>query len=160
MLRSHALPALLAGLFACAPARVAAPPAPAATDPAPAPRPPPPAAPRAVELTFLRAEPGQRERLVRFLDANWLAMDRLAVARGLFLEARLLEARDEGAADPAWDVVVVVTYRDTGGYESVRAPFEEIRRAHAKVLIDGLDLAALGRVVASRSLVESTPPAR
>jgi hypothetical protein len=54
----------------------------------------------------------------------------------------------------------VVTYRDTGGYESVRVPFEEIRRAYAKVVVDGLDLAALGRVVASRSLVESTPPAR
>ncbi len=159
-----ARPVLLALLVACEPAAapaVASPLTPAPAAAAAVPRPAPSLAlPRAVELTFLRAEPGQRERLVRFLDANWLAMDRVAVARGLFVEARLVEARDEGAADPAWDVAVAVTYRDAGGYESVRAQFEEIRRAHAKVLVDGLDFAALGRVVGSRSLVESTPPAR
>jgi hypothetical protein len=85
-------------------------------------------------------------------------MDRVAIARGLFSEARLLEARDEGSADPAWNVAVVMTHRGVGGDESVRAPFEAIRRAYAKVLVDGLDFATLGRVVASRSLVESTPP--
>lgn len=176
MLRLGAYAALLTGLVGCA---SATPPAPAtaprgallrapATAPwgawlraplAAPPAPVTPAAARAVELTFLRSEPGQHERLVRFLEANWLALDHVAIARGLFVDARLLEARDEGAPDPPpWDVVVAVTYRDTRGYEGVRAAFEAIRRAHPKQLIDGHDLATLGRIVAARSLVESLPP--
>ncbi|MCU0683353.1 MAG: hypothetical protein MUF34_14130 [Polyangiaceae bacterium] len=160
MLRLGAYAALLTGLVGCA---SAPPPAPSAAPQVALLRAPPapvtPAAPRAVELTFLRSEPGQHERLVRFLEANWLALDHVAIARGLFVDARLLEARDEGASDPTpWDVVVVVTYRDTRGYEGVRAEFDTIRRAHPKQLIDGHDLATLGRIVAARSLVESPPP--
>lgn len=38
---------------------------------------------RAVELTFLRSNPGQREQLKSFIVLNWFAMDKIAKEKGL-----------------------------------------------------------------------------
>ena len=51
----------------------------------------------AVELTFLKALPAERERLVRFIELNWFEMDRIAVEQGLMREYRVLDTgEDEG----------------------------------------------------------------
>ncbi len=100
------------------------------------------------EWTFLKASAPDPAALLRFLEANWLAMDRLAVAQGLFAHARLHRA--EAGDGAAWDVVMVVGYRTPAGYDGVRTAFEAIRAAHRPVQPDGLPLAALGRIVESR----------
>ncbi len=108
------------------------------------------------EWTFLKASAADPAALLRFLEANWLAMDRLAVAQGLFAHARLHRA--EAADGAGWDVVMQVGYRTPAGYDGVRTAFEAIRAAHRPVQPDGQPLAALGRIVESRRvhLVAST----
>jgi hypothetical protein len=106
---------------------------------------------RAVEFTFIKSLPGKREQLVKFIDANWFVIDSIAVKQGLMRSYRMLDSGDD--AEP-WNVVVMVTYHDAGGYEAIKTKFEEIRKAHAKVLIDGMDFRELGRVVESRKLLE------
>lgn len=114
-----------------------------------------PAAPAAVSAatgapvvthTYLAATPGRRDALARFVVANWFAMDRVAVAQGLFRSYRLLE---NPRTDEDWDLIVEVVYNDACGYACVAERFEAIRRAHATVPVDGLLLADLGRVVRS-----------
>ncbi|OYQ24303.1 hypothetical protein CHU93_15805 [Sandarakinorhabdus cyanobacteriorum] len=100
------------------------------------------------EWTFLKASTADPAPLLRFLEANWLVMDRLAVAQGLFAHARLYRA--DPADGASWDVVMIVGYRTPAGYEGVRAAFEAIRAAHRPVQPDGQPLAALGRIVESR----------
>jgi hypothetical protein len=106
---------------------------------------------RAVEFTFIKSLPGKREQLVRYIDANWFAIDSIAVKQGLMRSYRMLDSGDD--AEP-WNIVVMVTYQDAGGYEAIKTKFEEIRKAHTKVLVDGMDFRELGRVVESRKLLE------
>ncbi|MFZ4689496.1 MAG: hypothetical protein ACOYLS_09675 [Polymorphobacter sp.] len=109
------------------------------------------APPTAVEeWTFLRSIDPDPAALIAFIEANWFAMDRIAVARGLFSHFVLYRADD---ADADWNVVVVVGYPDPRGYDGVREAFEAIRAAHRTVLIDGRDLKALGRITGSRRVV-------
>lgn len=112
----------------------------------------------AVELTFLKSLPGERERLVRFIQANWFEMDRIAAERGLMRDYRVLET---GSDEGTWNVLVEVTYRDERGYAGIVAEFEAIRAAHTTVPIDGKELRALGRIVESRKtyLPPETPAA-
>ncbi|WP_156256303.1 hypothetical protein [Sandarakinorhabdus oryzae] len=100
------------------------------------------------EWTFLKAAAADPAALLRFLEANWLAMDRIAVAQGLFAHARLHRA--DPADGAAWDVVMVVGYRTPAGYDGVRAAFEAIRVAHRPVQPDDLPFASLGRITESR----------
>lgn len=103
------------------------------------------------EWTFLRSLDPEPAALVAFIEANWFAMDRIAVARGLFSHYALYHATER--ADPGdWNIVVVVGYPDARGYDGVREPFEAIRRAHVPVLIDGKDLNALGRIIGTRTV--------
>jgi hypothetical protein len=106
---------------------------------------------RAVELTFLKSNPGERERLKAFLKANWFAMDEVAVEQGLMSSYRLL---DSGSDEGEWNLIVAVSYPDQGGYESIAERFEAIRKAHKMVLIDGKNLSQLGRIVESKKLYE------
>jgi hypothetical protein len=122
---------LLSGLLLAAPV--------AATLPAPA---------AVEEWTFLKASAVGTAALVRFLDANWLAMDRIAVAQGLFAHARLYRAEPADAA--AWDLAMIIGYKTPGGYDDVRTAFETIRAAHTPVQPDGQPLAALGRIIGSQ----------
>lgn len=109
---------------------------------------------RAVELTFLKALPGERERLRRFIVANWFEMDRVAKLQGLMDEYRLLESTTD---DADWHVLVMVSYHDDRGYEGIAEAFERIRRAHATVRIDGKGLRELGTIVLSRKTLELAP---
>lgn len=103
-----------------------------------------------VERTLLKAAPGKREALARFIVANWFAMDAVALKEGLFSFYRLYEnVADSAGGDPEWDFAVAVGYRTALGYGDPRvsARFAEIRAAHTPILIDGQSLAALGRIV-------------
>lgn len=107
---------------------------------------------RAVELTFLKSTPGNREKLKQYIVLNWFAMDRIAKAQGLMESFTVLDtATDEGA----WNVLVSVTYRDEKGYEGIKEQFERIRSAHKTVLVDGKTLRELGTFVESRKLYEN-----
>jgi hypothetical protein len=106
---------------------------------------------RAVEYTYLKSLPGERENLKRFITANWFAMDAIAVSQGLMVSYQLL---DTGNDDGPWNVVVAVTYPNSLGYSSIAPQFEKIRRAHQTVLIDGKGMRDLGKVIETRPLFE------
>lgn len=107
---------------------------------------------RAVELTFLKSTPGNREHLKKFIVLNWFAMDRIAREQGLMHAYTVL---DSGSDDGPWNVLVSVTYRDEQGYSGIAEAFERIRSAHRTVLVDGKTLKDLGTIVESRKLYES-----
>jgi hypothetical protein len=110
---------------------------------------------RAVELTFLKSLPGQRENLRRFLVANWFAMDAIAVKQGLMTGYAVMQTETD---DGLWDTLVAVTYTDARGYAGIAEAFERIRSAHKTQLIEGKPLAELGRIVDSKKLLEEIPP--
>lgn len=107
---------------------------------------------RAVELTFLKASPGNRENLKKFIALNWFAMDKIAVERGLMKEFKVM---DTGSDEGAWNVLVAVTYHDARGYEGIAGEFEKIRAEHKVVLVNGKRMPELGAVVESRKLFEN-----
>jgi hypothetical protein len=109
---------------------------------------------RAVEYTYLKSLPGERENLKRFISANWFAMDAIAVSQGLMVSYQLL---DTGSDDGPWNVVVAVTYPNSLGYSGIAPQFEKIRRAHQTVLIDGKGMRDLGKVIETRPLFEDVP---
>lgn len=112
---------------------------------------PAPAGARAVELTFLKSQPGQRENLKRFIVLNWFAMDRIAREQG---SLHAYTVMDTGSDDGPWNVVVATTYRDARGYSGIAQAFEKIRESHRTVLVDGKALQALGSVVEAVQLLE------
>ncbi len=114
-----------------------------------------PAERRAVELTFLKSQPGQREQLKTFVTKNWFAMDQVAKDQGLLVAFTLL---DSGTDDGEWNVVVSVTYKNEQGYDGIAEAFERIRRAHSTVLVEGKGLRELGRIVESKRLFERAMP--
>jgi hypothetical protein len=110
----------------------------------------------AVELTFLKAKPGERERLVRFIELNWFEMDRIAAGQGLMRDYRVLET---GTDEGAWNVLVEVTYTDERGYAGIVEAFEAIRKAHRSVAVDGKGLRDLGAIVESKKTYAHAPAA-
>lgn len=103
----------------------------------------------AIEQTYLKAAPGRRAALIRFIEQNWFVMDEEAVRQGLFTSYAVYEG---GGTD--WDVMVTVGYPDARGYDApgTAAAFEAIRARHRTVLIDGRGLRDLGTIVGSRRL--------
>jgi predicted SnoaL-like aldol condensation-catalyzing enzyme len=107
---------------------------------------------RAVELTFIKSTPNQRELLKQFIIANWFAMDQVAVANGLMTSYSLT---DTGTDDGTWNVLVTVVYKNEAGYEGIKDAFEVIRRQHATVLVQGKALRDLGSIVDSKRTFET-----
>lgn len=103
------------------------------------------------EQTYLKAKPGRRADLVRYVTTNWFAMDRKGVEQGIFTDFWLLEEAD---ANPAWDLVMVVGYPQLAGYDdpATTAAFTAIRAAHVEVRIDGRGLDDLGTIAEHRRL--------
>lgn len=112
---------------------------------------PAPAGARAVELTSLKSQPGQRENLKRFIVLNWFAIDRITREQG---SLHAYTVMDTGSDDGPWNVVVAMTYRDARGYSGIAQAFEKIRKSHRTVLVDGKALQALGSVVEAVQLLE------
>lgn len=100
------------------------------------------------EWTFLKSLDPDPARLIAFIEANWFAMDRIAVAQGLFNSYALYRAEDEGD----WNLAVVVGYPDSQGSAAILDRFNAIRAGHQTVLIDGKGLAQLGRITGSRKV--------
>ena len=96
-------------------------------------------------ISFVRARPGQRERLQRFLKANWLALDAKALEQGRIAGYRMLRA-DESTTE-SWDYAVIIEYPNRQAMRDFVPAYLEMLRAHPKVRIDGLDFADLGDVV-------------
>jgi len=95
-------------------------------------------------INFVHARPGQRERLERFLKANWLPIDALARQRGYIRDFRLLRA-DE-AARATWDYAVVIEYENRQAMADFVPRYVELARQRPYVRIDGLGFADLGEV--------------
>jgi hypothetical protein len=107
---------------------------------------------RAVELTFLKSSPGEREQLKSFIVLNWFAMDRVAKEQGLMSAFTVM---DTGTDEGPWNVLVSVTYMNEKGYEGIVEAFERIRRAHVTVRVGGKGLRELGSIVESKRLFEN-----
>lgn len=112
------------------------------------------AEPSTWHLVYVRALPGQRERLAAFIEANWLVRDQAAYAAGSIAGFEWLEATE---SDAGWDFLVITQYPPTPS-----APQSDgFVPSPRKVLIDGLDFDQLGEIVASELLrrrVGTKPP--
>jgi hypothetical protein len=104
-----------------------------------------------IEQTYLKAEPGSRADLIRYIRANWFAMDQKAVEQGLFTGYYLFEATEESTD---WDLVVMVGYPQAMGYAdpATQDAFKKISAKHKEVLIGGKTLKQLGAVTKSERL--------
>jgi hypothetical protein len=98
------------------------------------------------EWTFLTSHDPDPAKLIAFIEANWFAMDRIAVAQGLFNSYALYRAEGDGD----WNLAVIVGYPDAAGSAAILDRFNAIRAAHMTVLIDGKGLAELGRITGNR----------
>jgi hypothetical protein len=107
---------------------------------------------RAVELTFLKSNPGEREQLKTFIVLNWFAMDKIAKEQGLMSAFTVM---DTGTDEGPWNVLVSVTYMNEKGYEGIAEAFEKIRRAHTTVRVGGKALRELGSIVESKRMFEN-----
>jgi hypothetical protein len=107
---------------------------------------------RAVELTFLKSDPGEREQLKTFIVLNWFAMDRIAKEQGLISAFTVM---DTGTDEGRWNVLVSVTYMNEKGYDGIAGAFEKIRLAHATVQVGGKTLRDLGAIVDSKRMFET-----
>jgi hypothetical protein len=107
---------------------------------------------RAVELTFLKSNAGQRDQLKEFIVLNWFAMDKIAKRQGLMSAFTVM---DTGTDEGPWNVLVSVTYMNDKGYEGVAEAFEKIRRAHTTVRVGGMTLRELGSIVESKRVFEN-----
>jgi heme-degrading monooxygenase HmoA len=108
-------------------------------------------------INFVHARPGQRERLERFLKANWLPIDALARQHGYIRDFRLLRA-DE-AARATWDYAVVIEYENRQAMTDFVPRYVELARQRPYVRIDGLSFADLGEV-AFQNVAEPIATAR
>lgn len=96
-------------------------------------------------ISLVRARPGQRQRLLRFLRANWLTLDQQLLEQGRISRYRLLEA-DEGDGK-GWDYAVILEYRDRQAMADFVPAYLALVRERPQVRIDGLAFADLGEVV-------------
>ena len=112
------------------------------------------ARPQAIVHTYLQALPGRRADLAKFIELNWLVMDRRGIAQGIFSHAVLLDVAETSVGDAAerYDFVMEVGYLTPGGYPDVETKFTAIRKAHKTVLVDGRGLGELGRILGERLL--------
>ncbi|MEM9303008.1 MAG: hypothetical protein AAGE01_12900 [Pseudomonadota bacterium] len=105
---------------------------------------------KAYGVTMLRSHETDPRALVAFIEANWFAMDRIAVQRGVLTSYDML-ARPRTEED-TWNVMVIVGYPTADGYPGITEDFEAIRSDHETVPIDGkASLADFGSFVSSNT---------
>lgn len=101
-------------------------------------------------ISLVRARPGQRERLLRFLRANWLALDAQLLTQGRISGYRLLEADVVAGVisdSKRWDYAVILEYRDRQAMDDFVPAYLALLKARPQVRIDGLVFADLGEVL-------------
>ena len=97
------------------------------------------------QFTYLKAMPGQHERLAAFIERNWFAMDARAKRLGYLVDNQLFTGTP---ADTSWDVLEVSIYADSLQHARIDSLFRTvISPAHVTVPIDGLRFNQLGRIV-------------
>ena len=103
-----------------------------------------------VGITLLQSLDPSPSLLVRFIERNWLVMDRIAREQGLMTDYAVYWTESPNQEHGAsWNVLVEVGYPDPRGYQAIAEQFERIRTAHVVELIEGMDLRSLGVVVRS-----------
>ena len=98
---------------------------------------------KAVGFTYIKALKS-KSQLHEYLVNNWLAMDEIAVAQGVFEDYSLVV---NGAQAHDWDFLMMITYKDSVGYAGIAKDFEKIRSTHQEVLMEGLGFKELGKIV-------------
>jgi hypothetical protein len=105
--------------------------------------------------TYLKAKAGQRASLKNYLEKNWFAMDSVAVKNHLIKSYELIQNLSE-ESDASWDYIVAVEYFTRDTYDAIAQPFEEIRKKHTTVLVNGLSFKDLGTIVRSEKVTRQT----
>jgi hypothetical protein len=105
-----------------------------------------------IEQTLLKSKPGLREDLIRFIELNWFALDRMATEQGLFTGYWMAE---NDSPDAEWDLVVCVSYPHEQGYNHppTKAAFDKLRADRKSVAVNGRKLPALGDIIGNQSLM-------
>ena len=102
------------------------------------------------QLTYLKALPGQRAPLERFIEQNWFVMDARAKRDGYLVDNHLLRG---SGADTTWDLVEIAMYADSLQHARIDSIFRTIvRPQHTTVRVDGLEFRELGRFVREETL--------
>jgi hypothetical protein len=96
-------------------------------------------------MTYVRARPGQRERMERYLKANWLAVDEVAKTQGYLAGYRLLRADRD--LKETWDFVVILEYRNAAAMEAFVPAYLGLVRGRPRIRIEGLEFGDLGEIV-------------
>jgi hypothetical protein len=96
-------------------------------------------------MTFVRARPGQRERMERYLKANWLAVDELAKQQGHLTDYRLLRADRD--LKETWDFAVILEYANARAMADFVPAYVALVRGRPRVRVEGLDFGDLGEIV-------------
>jgi predicted SnoaL-like aldol condensation-catalyzing enzyme len=107
---------------------------------------------RAIEMTFLKSKPTERETLKAFIVSNWFEMDKVAQEQGLIESYKIT---DTGSDEGDWNLLVTVTYYQELGYEGIKKEFDAIAATHQTRLIDGKNLRELGVIVKSNRTFET-----
>lgn len=102
-------------------------------------------------FTYLKANEGRRYELKQYVVKNWFIMDSIAVKKGLFKDYELIENLDK-TSKAEWDYIVAVEYYTNGTYSDVSEGFEEIRKSHEIININGLTFQETGRVIKSETI--------
>lgn len=102
-------------------------------------------------ISFVRARPGQRERLERFLRSNWLALDEAALQQQKITGYRMLRA-DADPTESSWDYAVVIDYASRAAMADFVPFYLSLVRERPRKRIDGLDFADLGVIVQQKTV--------
>ena len=101
--------------------------------------------------TYLKAtSKNNKDQLKDFLKKNWFVMDSIAVEQKLIKSYELIE--NVNATESEWDFIVAVEYYTRETYGKIAKEFEEIRKDHATVTINGLEFKELGKIVKSETV--------
>lgn len=109
--------------------------------------------------TYLKSKSGKRTSLKMFLEKNWFAMDSIAVKKRLIKSYELIQNVSEDQ-DASWDFIVAVEYFSRDTYDAIAQPFEEIRKQHVTLPVNGLTFIDLGTIVRSEKVIRHTYGAR
>lgn len=83
----------------------------------------------------MRTKPGQQERYLAFVDANWVALRAEALEAGGIVSYQVYVSDDTTAG---WDVALFTEYADEAAHANAETVFRPLMDAHTLVLIDSL----------------------
>lgn len=103
------------------------------------------------QLTYLKARPGEVDRLATFISRNWFVMDSAAQRDGRIVDYQLLRGTP---ADTSWDLLEITVFADSLQEAQADSIYATVYRPrHRVTLIDGKPFSALGRITGSTRTV-------